>query len=154
MAEDEATILRDLLLSRLDRFEVTLRETTTELRARDEAQAKALDDLRVRMHEMLSGFTVLSNALQEFKSDMLRRVPAIESQVKATFDALMKTNDRVANLEERGTPGLEKHISEYREWVPWLKGWRWFTLILGVAIATAVVGAILWAVGQSGVLVP
>lgn len=159
MAEDEMlnlmfTQFREVVQTRLDRFEVTLRETTAELRSRDEAQAKNLDDLRMRQHEILSGFTVLSNAFQELKGDMSRRVSLLESQVKASFDSVMKTNERVSDLEARGTPSLEKHLHEYRNWEPWWRGWRWVSILAAGIAVTAVVVAVLWAVGQSGVLNP
>jgi hypothetical protein len=45
-------------------------------------------------------------------------------------------------------------VAELTEWRPLLKGLRWGLLIVGAMLVTVIFGAILWAVAQSGVLIP
>jgi chromosome segregation ATPase len=45
-------------------------------------------------------------------------------------------------------------VTEFHDWRPWLRGLRWVAGLFGVAIVLAIIAGILWAVAQSGALIP
>ena len=98
-------------------LEMALRETTTELRMRDEAQAKSIEDLRLRQHETLAGVTVLSNGMQEIRGEMAEMKGSyerLEQQVKALFDTERELSRKVRELEERkSVPALNGHLKDF-----------------------------------------
>mgnify|MGYP001091560726 CR=1 FL=1 len=130
-------------------LEGRLREVTSELRTRDEAQGKMIDDLRERMRGVAADTRSLSEkigglqeTIGELKSDLNRRVLALEQQVKATFDTQLRLGERVRSLEaETGNPQFEEYrqtfavlkqdvsllpemrlqLKEILEFLPWMK---------------------------------
>lgn len=104
------------------------------------------------------------------------RVLTVERQVETALDAHQALNRRVGLVEGRQGDGefrarleacadeftkLRPDVAEaaalvveFHEWRPWLKGLRWAAGLLGVAIALALIAGILWAVAQSGALLP
>lgn len=151
------------LLARLEaltestrQLEVALRETTRELRSRDEEQQRALTDMSIKQ----SGFANALNALHlEFERlqeeqekcptrlECPRKVQQLERQVEAVLDIQSKQNMRIRKLEDDGGDVIV-------EWLPWLKGIKWTLLIVLGVFVTALAVALLWAVVQSGAGLP
>ena len=117
--------------------------------------------------------------LADFKTqheDALTRIGRVERQVETAMDAHSKLNLRVRATEERQEgQGFRERleacvddfakiqpdvadaaalVTEFHEWRPWLKGLRWAATLVGVALALAIIAGILWAVAQSGALLP
>lgn len=107
------------------RLERTLRDSTSELRKRDDEQQKAIQDVQVRIAEVIASIAVISTAINDTKTSVPKRMDEI--------------NDRVDKVE------IE--IDEFR---PWVHGLRWAVMILGGALLLALLGGILWAFVQSG----
>jgi len=104
------------------------------------------------------------------------RLLTAERQVETALDAHSALNRRVGLVEGRQGDGefrtrleacadeLAKIrpdvteaaalVTEFHEWRPWLKGLRWAATLVGVALALAIIAGILWAVAQSGALLP
>ena len=104
------------------------------------------------------------------------RLLTAERQVETALDAHSALNRRVGLVEGRQGDGefrtrleacadeLAKIrpdvvdaaalVVEFHEWRPWLKGLRWAAGLVGVAIVLAIIAGILWAVAQSGALIP
>lgn len=104
------------------------------------------------------------------------RLLTVERQVETALDAHQALNRRVGLVEGRqGDPEFRARlescadefakirpdvaeaaelVEEFYEWRPWLKGVRWAAGLFGVAIVLAIIAGILWAVAQSGALLP
>jgi chromosome segregation ATPase len=141
-------------------LEHRLREVASELRTRDEAQSKMIDDLREKWRELSGDFKgfgskieILQGLVSELKSDLGKRVTSLEQQVKATFDVQLRLSERMRELEAAsGNPEfaefrktfevLKKDVSllpEMRiqlkdlvELLPWMKAAKW--VIVGLAV--------------------
>ena len=141
-------------------LEHRLREVATELRTRDEAQSKMIDDLREKVRELSGDFKgfggkieVLQGLVSELKSDLGRRVTALEQQVKATFDTQLRLGERVRELEAASgnpefvefrktfdalkqdvalLPEMRLQLKDLIEFLLWMKAAKW--VIIGLAV--------------------
>jgi len=128
------------------------------LEQRDEEQAAAIADLKSRNHEFVASFTVLSSELKQLARD----IDGLKQEVMPLNMAIRTINATSLRVEKLEGAALGKErrelfdatMKELDDWRPLIKGVRWFLLIAGGILATAVVTGILWAVGQSGVLGP
>ena len=70
----------------------------------------------------------------------------------------LKDNDHQRELDIRELQHCMGDMPEIKQKVefmhPWVRGIRWFALIAGGIIAFAIVVGLLWAVAQSGSLIP
>lgn len=142
------------ILARLD----SISEAQHRLESRDEEQGAAITDLKNRDHEFAASFTVLTNEIRQLTRD----IDAVKQEVLPLSILIRTVNTTSLRVERLEATALDKDrreqfdkvLSEIGEWRPLLKGLRWGLLIVGAMLVTAVFGAILWAMGQSGVLVP
>jgi len=79
----------------------------------------------------------------------LTELPKLEGRIKDVENKVVILQDLPEFNERLET--VEKEVISFR---PWVHGLRWFALLLGGAIALAVIGGLLWAVAQSGGLFP
>jgi chromosome segregation ATPase len=68
------------------------------------------------------------------------------TRLEACADELVKMRPDVATAAAL--------VTEFHDWRPWLRGLRWAAGLFGVAIVLAIIAGILWAVAQSGALIP
>lgn len=130
----------DILTESNHQLEVALRETTREINARSGEQQKAIEELRLRQSETIAAVAAISASLQELRSDLPRRVDAVEEKHKTE--------------SEKQESKLTKFDEELDEWRPWIKGLRWGITIIGGIIVTVLFTAIIWALIQSGGSLP
>lgn len=142
------------ILARLD----AISEAQHRLESRDEEQGTAIADLKSRDHEFAASFTVLTNEIRQLTRD----IDAVKQEVTPLNTMIRTVNSTSLRVERLEATALDKDrrqqfdrmVSELTEWRPLLKGLRWGLLIIGGMLVMAIFGAILWAMGQSGVLVP
>lgn len=142
------------ILARLD----AISEAQHRLESRDEEQGTAIADLKSRDHEFAASFTVLANELKQLTRD----IDAIKQDVIPLNTLIRTVNSTSLRVERLEATALDKErreqfdrmVAELTEWRPLLKGLRWGLLIVGAMLVTVIFGAILWAVAQSGVLIP
>lgn len=156
-------------------LEIAWRENVRDLSLRDAEQQRAIEELRLRVSEVLAGVAGMSATLQETRgtqADGLRRLVVVERQVAAAMDAHSQLNLRVRAAEERqGDPEFRTRltacaeefaqwrpllaelagvIATVREYLPWWRGLKWALGIVGGLLLTALATGILWAIIQSG----
>ncbi|HOU13464.1 MAG TPA: hypothetical protein PKZ84_10125 [Anaerolineae bacterium] len=142
------------ILARLD----SISEAQHRLEARDDEQAAAITDLKNRDHEFTASFTVLSNEIRQLTRD----IDALKQEINPLNMLIPTVNSSSLRIEKLEATALDrerreqvdKTLSEINEWRPLLKGLRWGLLIIGGMLVMAIFSAILWAMGQSGVLTP
>ena len=104
-------------------LEHRLREVATELRTRDDAQSKMIDDLREKLRDWSAETKALSNKIDELqktvlelKADLGQRVMRNEQQLQAMFNTSMRTNERLTNLEEAAkNPESERFVENIEQ---------------------------------------
>ena len=111
------------------RLEISLKDSNAEFRKRDDEKQKAIQDVQVRIAEIIASIAVLSSALNDTKANVPRRM------------------DEISNRVEK----VETELDELR---PWVHGVRWAAMIIGGALLLALFGGLLWAFVQSGGGVP
>ena len=143
-----------------------LQVSTAELRSRDIAHAEELSNLKLLVSQINLGLSGVSTTVSDLKLELLHRVSDLEKQVKALFDNMLRHGDRVGKLNDRVT-AVETSIKKLEEcsstaeilaklnefinqWTPWLKALKWALTIAGGILVTAITGAIIWALIQSG----
>ena len=140
------------LQAKIDTLDKSTREMVVELRARDESQARAIEDMRLRLSETLAALAGVSSTLSDQKSDLRdqgQRLQKAEEQIKATFDAQLETSRRLrdiamkvdalsAKMDTLIDPAtLQKLAEEVDTNRPWMNGIKWFLRILFGLLATA-----------------
>jgi len=130
----------DILTDSNHQLEVALRETNREITTRASEQQKAIEELRLRQSETMAAVAAISASLQEMRSDLPRRVDAVEEKHKVE--------------REKQANQLQDFDDELDEWRPWLKGLKWGMTVIGGIVVTAFVVALIWALIQSGGKLP
>lgn len=142
------------ILARLD----AISEAQHRLEAREEEHGSAIADLKSRDHEFSAAVTVLTSEIKQLTRDLA----AIKQDVIPLNTLIRTVNSTSLRVERLEATALDKGrreqfdrmVAELTEWRPLLKGLRWGLLIVGAMLVTVIFGAILWAVAQSGVLIP
>lgn len=130
----------DVLAKSNHQLEVALREMTRENNIRSSEQQKSIEELRLRQSETIAAVAAISASLQEMRSDLPRRVDAVEEKHKVE--------------REKQEKELQNFDDELDEWRPWLKGLKWGMTVIGGIVVTAFVVALIWALIQSGGKLP
>jgi len=129
------------ILARLD----TIAAAQQRLEQHDEEQARAIADLRGRDNEFTASFTVLSSEIKQVTRDI--------DALKVNTGPLNQFIHKINTVGIRVTQ-LEACAKDFSKWEPWLRGMKWFVMLAGGIVATAIIVGLLWAVGQSGALTP
>lgn len=112
---------------------VRLETAVEKLEARDDAQQKALDDLRLDLHRTDSGLTAVSNTANQAFT-LAQQHEGIAQTSIAERAQLRKDVDRhtvqLCDFERV----LETHVNQ---WEPWLRVIKWALVIIGGVVATA-----------------
>lgn len=145
------------LQARLNALDESTRAVIAELRTRDQAQQQALDDLRSRNAETMAAVAGVSATLAEQKytlQDLCKRLAAVETQVKATFDGQLQVGRRLREVEAKTATlvepaALQALLDEIEGNRPWLNGIKWFLRVVFGLAATALGGGLLWLLAQS-----
>ena len=142
------------ILARLD----NISEAQKRLEQRDEAQQRAIDGLQTKNGEFVISLTMVLNDVKQMLKDIdllkvsLSPLGKLVDKVSVFDSQLDRLEREVVDTERKAK--YDQNVNEMTEWRPLLKSLRWFLIIAGGILATAVVGAILWAMQQSGVLAP
>lgn len=122
-------------------LEETLRTITTELRQRDEQQQRSIEDIRLRQSETMAAVAAVSATLQDLRT-IPQRVAALEQQFGTLANSLCDDE-----LRKR----VDSQGADLQRWTPFLGALKWGVTVIGGIILTALTGALLWALIQSGV---
>jgi len=161
-------------------LEHRLREVASELRTRDEAQSKMIDDLREKWRELSSDLKnfggkieTLHGLVVELKVDLGRRVTALEQQVKATFDTQLRLGERVRELEAASgnpefaefrktfdvlkqdvalLPEMRLQLKNILELLPWMKATKWVIIAIGIVVVGWLAKVLIQVVLTAGVI--
>lgn len=136
---------------------VVLRESVVELRAMDAATNAEMQALKQGLYQTNTGMAALSTIVTDLRSELSKRVEALEKQVQSLFSAILKFGDKTSKLDSRiqvlESRDDRKDIEISKEfiiqWNPWLKAIRWALTIIAGMLVTALAGALLWALIQS-----
>ncbi|MBN2389295.1 MAG: hypothetical protein JXR84_01145 [Anaerolineae bacterium] len=129
------------ILARLD----TIAAAQQRLEQHDEEQARAIADLKSRDNEFTASFTVLSSEIRQLTRD----IDALKTETSPLNQYIQKINAVGVRVNQ-----LETCTKDFSKWESWLRGWKWATILAGTIALTAVIVGVLWAVGQSGALIP
>lgn len=153
------------LLARLDtltestrQLETALRETAADLRRRDDAQQKALDSVKTDVNGNRTAISVVSSEVRDLARAVQRLpIPQAMQDIRDLQARRAQQDDQLADLDTlvkataARVDGLHQEITQ---WNPWFKGLKWFALLVGGVFVTALAGALLWSLVQSGAGLP
>ena len=99
---------------------------------------------------------VLSEQLSQFVTQMNRLVVSVDKLVEAGHarDADMVAVRLTLTSVEKFDGRLGKTEEAINEMRPWVRGLRWGLLIIGGVLVRVFMGALLWALVQSGAALP
>ncbi len=110
-----------------------LEDAIEKLEARDDAQQRAIDDLRLDAHRTDAALTAVSGNVQQALALAQRH----ESLTQASLTERAQLRKTV-NMHTTKLDVIEKSLDVHiNQWEPWLKGIKWALLIIGGVIVTA-----------------
>lgn len=113
---------------------LTRLETAVErLDARDDAQQKSIDELRLNDHRIDAALTTVSNTAQQALTLTQRHEGVAEISITDRAQLRKDIDMHTAQLNEI-EKAVEVHVNQ---WEPWLRVIKWALVIIGGVVATA-----------------